>query len=632
MSYRTFKRVLGETSLERKCRFLFGTTLLLLILSSFWWCSEETEQIVHDKPRSNSRHLVGSVLIKLHAEPLAPDETQRLQFQEMASDLEDLVYEGAVLALEDTDRKLVSLPNGIVETQKLVELKKKYTAQLASVRAQTSGPRLEAQSGGEPPVVSDAVADEQIYETYKEMPPVYEDRWLKKLEQYQYFQPVYWKASCIECHKHIHSEYLGKLPDNATAQQILEHMPFRVVKIVVPNAGTQRAINRIRAFLIAMGIVTVFLSMIALYIVVRYVIVKPLQHLRDVSEEVEHGNYAARAKIETSDEFEELAGSFNRMLRHLVDIQAELQTTNTKLDSKVDELAQANMQLYELNRVKSEFMASVSHELRTPLNSIIGFADLLNDIERLNAQEKKFVKNIGSSGRVLLELINDILDLAKMESGKMQVSPSEFDLRTVTRAQIDVVENLANEKNIDITFDCPESLPAIYQDQAKVQQILTNLLSNAIKFTPDGGMITVIVRPIGSVRTALQNLAITVQDTGIGIADEDYEVIFEKFRQATPRRGADNLTREFSGTGLGLSIIRELCKLLGGHISFTSQLGHGSAFTVTLPCDLSKASSLRTTLPTNGLDAAATGNSNQNGDSIQNAASANLDAPNADGS
>ncbi len=400
---------------------------------------------------------------------------------------------------------------------------------------------------------------------------------------------MYWKESCLSCHKLIHSEYLGDLATAADADtnELLRRMPFRAVRVAMPNRPIQRAINRIRAFLLAMAIVTVFLSMIALYIVVRYVIVKPLQHLQDVSEQVEQGNYSARAQIETRDEFEGLAGSFNRMLRHLVDTQGELQDANVQLDSKVDELAQANMQLYELNRLKSEFLANVSHELRTPLNSIIGFADVLKNLASLNEKQKRYANNIGNSGRVLLEMINDILDLAKMESGKMQVRPSEFSVASVAQAQIDVVQGMATEKNIDISFACRDDLPDVFQDQAKIQQILTNLLSNAIKFTPDGGRITVSIDARYEDDPEVpERLLITVADTGIGIAEEDHDVIFEKFRQAKSHKGTDNLTREFSGTGLGLSIIRELCKLLNGEVTFTSQLGHGSAFTVNLPWSL----------------------------------------------
>jgi signal transduction histidine kinase len=175
-------------------------------------------------------------------------------------------------------------------------------------------------------------------------------------------------------------------------------------------------------------------------------------------------------------------------------------------------------------------------------------------------------------------MINDILDLAKLEAGKMEVRPTEFHVDTVVQAQCDMVRALAEDKNIDLLVDVDRNLPAVYQDQAKFQQILTNLLSNAIKFTPEGGRIEVFAGhdPNGQ-------LLLTVADTGVGIAEEDRDIIFEKFRQSGSILGEDGLTREYAGTGLGLSILKELCKLLQGEISFESEMGRGSTFRVLLP-------------------------------------------------
>jgi signal transduction histidine kinase len=212
------------------------------------------------------------------------------------------------------------------------------------------------------------------------------------------------------------------------------------------------------------------------------------------------------------------------------------------------------------------------------LNSIIGFSEVLQGIESLTDKQKRYAQNIQKSGRLLLEMINDILDLAKMEAGKMEVRPSEFAIATIVHAQCDMVRSLAEEKNIDLEVSVRADDAALYQDQAKVQQILTNLLSNAIKFTPEGGRIMVSADGEES-----KSLKLTVADTGVGIAEEDREVIFEKFRQSRTVSGEDGLTREYSGTGLGLSIVRELCKLLGGEIELTSQLGRGSTFTIYLP-------------------------------------------------
>ena len=160
----------------------------------------------------------------------------------------------------------------------------------------------------------------------------------------------------------------------------------------------------------------------------------------------------------------------------------------------------------------------------------------------------------------------------------MDVRLSEFRIDTVIQAQCELVRPLAEDKNIDLRLDFESDLPLLYQDQTKVQQILTNLLSNAIKFTPEGGRITVGAR--GDSRGRVE---FWVADTGVGIPDSEKDVIFEKFRQGKAVLGQDNLTREYSGTGLGLSIVKELCKLLGGEVKVESELGKGSTFRVTIP-------------------------------------------------
>jgi signal transduction histidine kinase len=235
-----------------------------------------------------------------------------------------------------------------------------------------------------------------------------------------------------------------------------------------------------------------------------------------------------------------------------------------------------------MNTIKSDFLATMSHELRTPLNSILGFSEVLDSIASLDEKQKRYVQNIQKSGRTLLEMINDILDLAKMESGKMDVRLSDFRVGQIVGAQCDMARPLTEKKNIDLATVIPPDLPPMRQDQARVQQILNNLLSNAIKFTPEGGRITVRIA-----QDEQNNLVMEVIDTGVGIAEEDQQTIFEKFRQGrTGAPSGDAMTREYSGTGLGLSIVKELCKLLGGEVSVESVLGKGSTFTVRLPWTL----------------------------------------------
>jgi two-component system sensor histidine kinase BarA len=276
------------------------------------------------------------------------------------------------------------------------------------------------------------------------------------------------------------------------------------------------------------------------------------------------------------------------MLRQLLSQQSDLRQSKSELDERLDELAQANMRLYEMNRLKSDFLATVSHELRTPLNSILGFSDVLSGVRALDDKQLRYVGNIQRSGRMLLEMINDILDLAKVESGKMEIRLGEFKIGSLIAAQCEMARPLAEKKNIDLDCDASTTLPVLRQDQAKVQQILNNLLSNAIKFTPEGGRILVSAE-----REDLGDLRLKVRDTGIGISPDEQQLVFEKFRQgSTGHHEADAMTREYSGTGLGLSIVRELCRLLGGDVSLESELGKGSTFTVRLPWRLEEAAKI----------------------------------------
>jgi signal transduction histidine kinase len=362
----------------------------------------------------------------------------------------------------------------------------------------------------------------------------------------------------------------GPQRSEAERQQILDRFEHRM------------HINR--ALLISTGLISAILLMGGSWLIVRYVVVKPVKHLKEVSDAITAGELNIRSEIQTGDEFEDLSHAFNRMLRTLVSMQDQLRKVNGDLDRKVDELAQLNMALYQSNQLKSDFLATMSHELRTPLNSILGFSEVLLSSGGLNERQVKWVSHIKSSGEHLLQLINDILDLAKMEAGKMQVRLEDFSIRDISEGLLNMFRPLAQKKNIALEADIDPGIPLVHQDPSKIQQILWNLLSNAIKFTPEGGRVELKAETDG------MHLILSVSDTGVGIAEEDQEIIFDKFRQA-----GTALTREQGGTGLGLSIVRELSKLLGGDVTLKSQLGRGSTFTVTLPLRL-------TASPTQGFD------------------------------
>ncbi len=382
---------------------------------------------------------------------------------------------------------------------------------------------------------------------------------------YVYYHAIDFPESCLDCHRRF--ERFG-------AQQV----PFRVVKVLLPFRLTQVASPATLAWMITVAMLTVAATLLVIHWVLRRLVLTPLQHLRDVSDEISRGKTDLRVNIDTGDEFNQLADAFNRMLRHMTDGQEKLQTLNSELDVRVDQLAQANLHLFEANRLKSDFLANMSHELRTPLNSIIGFSDVLHDISSLTEKQRRYASNIQRSGKLLLDMINDILDLAKVEAGKMRVTPTSFHLHSLISAQCDMLRSLIDEKNMDLQIQTTGDIQEVFQDQPKMQQILTNLLSNAIKFTPDGGLVTVSFGAVSD-----KYFFITVKDTGVGIPESDFEIIFEKFRQSNAVLENDGLTRQHSGTGLGLSIVKELCKLLGGEVRLSSQLGTGSTFQVVLP-------------------------------------------------
>jgi signal transduction histidine kinase len=250
--------------------------------------------------------------------------------------------------------------------------------------------------------------------------------------------------------------------------------------------------------------------------------------------------------------------------------QAVIAIENVRL---FKELEAANRGLAAASQHKSEFLANMSHELRTPLNAIIGFSEVLNDrmFGELNDKQGEYLQDIHASGQHLLSLINDILDLSKIEAGRMELELADFHLPTAIDNALILVRERASRRGIRLGSALDESLGTIRADERKVKQVLLNLLSNALKFTPEGGRI--------DVRAAMHDGAaeISVTDTGVGIAPEDQEAIFEEFRQV------GTADKKVEGTGLGLALSRKFIELHGGRIWVKSEVGQGSTFTFTMP-------------------------------------------------
>ena len=251
--------------------------------------------------------------------------------------------------------------------------------------------------------------------------------------------------------------------------------------------------------------------------------------------------------------------------------QSVLAIQNARLFREIEEKSQ---QIQAANRHKSEFLANMSHELRTPLNAIIGFSEVLGErlFGELNEKQAEYAEDILSSGRHLFSLINEILDLSKVEAGRMELELVTFDLPLAIDNARTFVRERATTHGITLDVAVDERLGEFIGDERKIKQILLNLLSNAVKFTPEGGRIGIDARQSNG------SVEISVTDTGIGIAPEDQPRIFEEFRQV----GGDYAHKK-EGTGLGLTLAKKFVELHGGKIWVTSELGKGSMFTFTLP-------------------------------------------------
>jgi signal transduction histidine kinase len=525
MSYRAFKRLLGETSLERKCRWLLGAGVLVLMTGSFWVYAHQTEGLAYGQLETTGRALLSHIVARLHVKGdqlRAVNDFQALTETHWPAQLKGYNYKLIKPLSQDPDFQ--PAPDDLNPLFKFLD---------------------------------DSRKDEVSRQAPKE-------------NAFYYYGAIRAGESCIDCHRDPNKVGADKVRPELKPNDLMA-----VVRIRLSTQVIEEGFHTNRALLISFAIGTSLLIIAGSYLIIRYVIVKPVKHLKEVSEAIAAGELNIRSEIQTGDEFEDLSHAFNRMLRNLTNIQDRNKKLIADLDRKVDELARVNMALYESNRLKGGFLATMSHELRTPLNSIIGFSEVLLAAENLSDKQHRYAGNIMTSGKQLLALINDILELAKMEAGKMRLHPEPLAIPDVCEYAAAMFRQQAEKKNIDLKVQVAPATLTARQDAGKLHQILTNLLSNAVKFTPEGGRVTLKAAGDGN------DLVFTVSDTGVGIAPEEQDLVFEKFRQA-----ANPMTREQGGTGLGLSIVRELSKLLGGEVILRSELGRGSTFTIRIAARL----------------------------------------------
>jgi two-component system sensor histidine kinase BarA len=552
-----FKRLRQmRISLAAKCQLLFGAAVALIIAAALFVPWQRMEQLTAQINERSARvlcddalgdHLSGiPVNVRPMSLPAAKPTTRRVA--------RDLPASRPTALAQAVEGRFVTAPHlvllGSPSAANLSKFEKAALNHFAEQPDADVFARLSTPSDGSPP-------------------------------EYRYARALRADAGCVHCH--IGNRKPLEPAEALAAEQGLVDSPpapqpvsTALVGMVSVDMRSQLDTNQLllnRIFILSAGLLAGTLALIVFYLITTRLILQPMQVLQDTAEKVSQGDLNIRSHISTGDEFETLSKTFNVMLANLKESQDQLRAINKGLDLKLNQLAESNLALYESNRLKSEFLANVSHELRTPLNSILGFAELLRDMNAGEGRQIRYLQNILTSGRNLLELINDLLDLAKIEAGRMEVRSEPLSLNDLFEGLASILKPLAEKREITLQTRVGPDVPILHTDGPKLQQVLYNFLSNAIKFSPAAGRIELQADLDGD-----DWARIAVTDQGPGIDSHQQQMIFEKFRQID-----GSVTREHGGTGLGLAISRELVSLLGGSIGVASVPGAGATFWVRIP-------------------------------------------------
>jgi len=516
---------LSPLSLAEKCRIAFGAAVVLILvlalLIPYAWMRQLTRQILLDSSRARTE-----TLVRRHFQARMPGEN--------------------TLAVLD-DRGNVMDPN---------------KSDVRWVRFKKDDKKIEGLTVQQRLMVEDLRNDEESSDQVQ-----FENR--KHAIYFNYVRVFRATEGCITCHN-----------PQGSAGAFSRNEAIGAVIVERPAAETRRTVLLNRVWIIVAGLISGTGAIVAFYIITQRVILRPIRQLRGLANNVAEGNLDIRSSINTRDEYEKLSEAFNHMLDGLQAAQEKLRQANRQLDDKIIELSERNIELFKANKVKGEFLANISHEFRTPLNSIMGFAQVLRDKPELLKEDKgkRYAENIIVGGQRLLNMINDLLYLARAEADKIQLHIEQTTAEEICDAVITSFTEITREKNLAITLEVQQGIPAFVTDAGKIQQILENYTSNAVKFTPEGGTIT-----LSAVMLDDKTIRFSVTDTGCGIAEQDRDKIFQKFGQL-----GSPLTRQTSGTGLGLAISKELADLLAGQVGFESQLEKGSTFWLEIPLTLAK--------------------------------------------
>jgi two-component system sensor histidine kinase BarA len=517
---------LSPFSLAGKCRVAFGAAvalvLILALLLPYIWMGQLTKNAVLDAGRAKTE-----MLLARHFQEKVVSQTA----------LPALDSSGAVLDVNNTDMRWIRFTKE--PEQRSIKLTDEQKEMIESLKSQ------------------EGRSDDVLLVKHK------------GVLQSDYIRVFRATESCISCHN-----------PQGSARPFSQNELIGAVIIRRPASEFIRTVWLNRVWVFVAGLIAGTGAIVAFYIITQRVILSPIRQLRAIANNVSEGNLDIRSAIATGDEYEKLAEAFNHMLDGLQAAQERLRQANKQLDAKIAELSERNIELFKANKIKSEFLANISHEFRTPLNAILGFAEILREKPELLKKDKgrRYAENIIEGGKNLLNMINDLLNLAKAEAGKIELHIEKTSIPQLCRAAVGSFAALTKRKKIKVKLTVDESIPIVSTDAGKVQQILYNFLSNAVKFTPENGRIEMRANKQGE-----QMVRIAVTDTGCGIAKTDKEKIFEKFRQVD-----GSLTRETAGTGLGLAISKELAAMLAGGIGIESEVGKGSTFWLDIPVTLAK--------------------------------------------
>ncbi len=529
---RSFQRLLEllrlwPLSLAEKCRVAFGAAVIfilaLALLLPYIWMGQLTKKGLLDSDKSKAETL----LLRRHFQLKSSGETT----------LPALTTSGTVRDVNDSEIRWIRFTKDY--EKQLNKLTKEEREMVQSLKAEEE-------------------SNERILLERNE-----------GLLESTYVRIFRASENCISCHN-----------PQRSASAFSRNEPVGAVIIRHPAGEISRIVLMNRLWVIAAGLIAGVGAIVAFYMITQRVILRPIRQLRAIANNVAEGNLDMRSAIRTGDEYERLASAFNNMLDRLQAAQEKLRLANKQLDEKIAELSERNIELFKANKVKSEFLANISHEFRTPLNAILGFAEIMKEKPDLVRKDKgrRYAENIITSGKRLLNMVNDLLNIAKTEAGKTELHIEKTSVPKLCRTVVGQFSALTKKKKIKVKLSVDDHIPELITDTGKVQQILYNFLSNAVKFTPERGRI--------EIRAGMDDektVRIAVADSGCGIAEADKEKIFEKFRQAD-----GSITRESTGSGLGLTISKELATMLAGTIGLQTESGKGATFWLNIPITLTK--------------------------------------------